>query len=117
MDCNSFRKNVYDFIEGSTDQDLTREMENHAKACKECGEFLEQTEKAISMIRPTCDVKASDALKEKLRMITAGAIKTDRQRRKTMPVFRRYAAIAASVLVLLTGAAAIGGILLNSSTA
>ena len=69
MDCNSFRKNVYDFIEGSTDQDLTREMENHAKACKECGEFLEQTEKAISMIRPTCDVKASDALKEKLRMI------------------------------------------------
>ena len=34
-----------------------------------------------------------------------------------MPVFRRYAAIAASVLVLLTGAAAIGGILLNSSTA
>ena len=117
MDCNSFRKNVYDFIEGSTDQDLTREMENHAKACKECGEFLEQTEKAISMIRPTCDVKASDALKEKLRMISAGAIKTDRQRRKTMPVFRRYAAIAASVLVLLTGAAAIGGILLNSSTA
>ena len=75
MDCNSFRKNVYDFIEGGTDQNLTREMEAHTKACEECREYLEQTEKAISMIRQTCDVKASDALKETMRILAAGARK------------------------------------------
>lgn len=117
MDCNSFRKNVYDFIEGGTDQNLTREMEAHAKACEECREYLEQTEKAISMIRPACDVKASDALKENLRIIAVGARKADGQRRKTIPMFRRYAAIAASVLVLLAGAVTTAGILLHSSTA
>lgn len=117
MDCNSFRKNVYYFIEGGTDQNLTREMEAHAKACEECREYLEQTEKAISTIRPTCDVKASDALKENLRIIATGARKIDGQRRKTIPMFKRYAAIAASVLVLLAGAVTTAGILLHSSTA
>lgn len=104
MNCKEIQSLIPGFVDGTLENQLHEEVENHINHCKDCNDELDKMVRIVSIISKVAEVDVPNGINKSFdKMLKDEKSRSSKNLRFTIPINHPAFRVAASILLVITG--------------